>query len=152
MTQLTTKAFAVLANLDVYKEAEEKARAKRVASIKTEVYSQVEARVALPKVGRVNTGVLHMQRWGKAEKAEPSIAAKLFSMELEEKAYLDWVEAHSTRREIEESWAKQFSADTMQMAEAALIDANALLAEAVKGLRIHRAANPTTWVQDLYKK
>lgn len=153
MTKLTTKAFAVLSNLDVYKEACKQADTKKKARITMVQYAPVDARVPQVKEGRPSMGTLHMQRKARPVKAEPSIASKLLSMELEEKAYLQWVEAHSTRRELEESWANQFSDETMRLAEEGLAQASALLAEAVQGLRTHRYPTPMrTWVDEVYPK
>lgn len=152
MTKLTTKAFAVLSTLDVYKEACKKTDEKKKARITTVQYEAVDARVPQVKEGRPAQGSLRMKRRQKTVHEELGIQAQLIKRELEERAYLQWVEARSTRRALEEAWEKQFSLATLKEAEQMLIQASEVLAEGVAGLRIRKYPNPTTWVQDLYSK
>ena len=114
----------------------EEARIKRMAKQPLVVQVNTSGRVApVSMEARVDSTKLHMAntRKGKALKAEPSKEAKQLSKDLVEQAYLQWVEAHSTRREIEKSFAQQFNPNQNKE----MVEALAGIVEDLQGTRMH---------------
>lgn len=130
----------------------------QIKKIKTEVYTKEEARVAPVRPQAPVMGTLKMKARKSGLKEELGIQAQLIKEEREEKDYLAWVEARSTRRQVEEAWEKQFSQASLKEASEMLARVSEELAEGAAYVAVVGHGRSIkfnlgkTWVEELYGK